>query len=420
MYTDHVDQILWVGTTSGLLSFDGQSWRRIGYRPYVVPGPDSSGTVITKTAFDIARELYPTVDSTRLAILAENIDEYNGLNGQPVTSGQTVYVYSHNTGSYINCIGKVFGELFVATAYSLEKYTQGGWEPVGISGMEWQEFKSVYDFEGQAYFVSANGLGVETKGRKEFVVMFVKWLPNLDLDMYYGFVSYVHNARGLGTFGASIIYLSYGNIDYTDETGAPLGQGSPFEFAFALSYGTSLTSKMQLGGSLRMIYSHLSSIGAGKEQGSGIAWAFALDVGTMIKFTERMQLGAALTNLGPNISYIDAAQADPLPRNMAVGLSYRLWDTPYNSLVVQTEVNEMLVKPYMIKNAIYHIGGEYWYSDFIAFRAGYKYDDAGQVKHLTFGAGLQYNALRFDLAYVPSSVDSPLANTLRISFSLML
>jgi hypothetical protein len=69
--------------------------------------------------------------------------------------------------------------------------------------------------------------------------------------------------------------------------------------------------------------------------------------------------------------------------------------------------------------AIRHIGAEYWYADLIALRAGYKYDKEGEVKHLTFGAGLQIHPLRFDMAYIPSSIDSPLANTLRLSLSGM-
>jgi hypothetical protein len=419
LYADDLYDIIWVGTSSGLLSFDGQIWTRYGYREYVVPGPDSTGLEVTMTAEDIAREVSPFDDSVRIATLAENIDTYNELNGRMLSSGESVYIYSHNTGGAIHSIGKVFGDLHVGTEYSLEKQTPEGWEPVNIKGLEHQRVEGIYDYDGQAYYVASGGVGVETKGRREFIVMFVKWLPTLDLDMYYGFISYVHNARGLGTFGVSAIYLSYGTIDYTDDAGNPIGSGSPFEFSLAVSYGTSLNSRVKLGGTVKVIHSHLANIGAGREKGRGIAWDFAVDAGVLVKLTNRLQLGSAISNLGPDITYIDADQADALPRNLAVGLSYKLWDTPYNTLVVQTEMNEMLVEPYEIKNAIYHAGAEYWYSEFLALRAGYKYDKVGEVKHLTFGAGLQYAAARFDLAYVPSSVDSPLANTLRISFSLM-
>ncbi len=425
LYADGLHHTVWVGTTSGLLSFDGQTWNRYGYKRFNVPGPDSSGQVITMTAEEIARAQYPMADSLRIATLAANIDDYNDLKGQPVSSGESVYIYSHNTGSNIYTIGSVFNNLYVSTEYSLEKLTHDGWEDVQIGGLHGQHYKGIYDFDGQAYYAAADGLGLETKGRREFVVMFTRWLPTLNLDMYYGFLSYVHNVRGLGTFGLSAIYLNYGTIEFRDEQGNPAGEGNPFEFAMGLSYGTSLNSKVKLGGTVKIIHSHLSSIGAGQEQGNGIAWDFAVDAGMLLKFTDRLQFGSALTNLGPDISYIDAAQADKLPLNLAMGLSYKLWDTPYNSLIVQGELNKMLVGLNKgigreMEYAIRHIGAEYWYSNFIAIRAGYKFDKEGQVKHLTFGAGLQYGTARFDLAYVPSSVDSPLANTLRIAFSLMM
>jgi len=423
LYADDVTGMVWVGTESGLLTFNGQTWVRHGYEPFTVPAPDSTGQEVVLTAREIARQRMPMADSARIAALAENIDYYNELNGQPVKSGETIFVYNHNTGSSISAIGDVFGELYVGTEYSLEKWSTGYWLPADVGDLQRRKMVDVYDFDGQAYYVGTGGMGIETKGRREFVMMFVKWLPTLDLDMYYGFASYVHHARGIGTFGISAIYLSYGSITFTDAEGQIIGEENPFEFSLALSYGTSLNSSLKLGGTVKIIHSHLASIGAGKEQGTGIAWAVAVDAGMLLKFTDRMQLGAALTNLGPDISYIDAAQADPLPRNLGVGLAYYLWDTPYNSLVIQGELNKMLTNLNKgigteLENAIRHIGAEYWYANFLAVRGGYKYDKEGQVKHLTFGAGLQYGTARFDLAYVPSSVDSPLANTLRISFDL--
>ncbi len=415
--------ILWVGTGSGLLSFNGQTWTTYGYQQYVVPRGDSTGGGAPVTTSEIAGQFLHTTDSSKIAILAANINEYNELNDQPVAPGDTVYVYSSNLGSAIQSIGSVMGELYVGTEFNVMRRTAYGWEKAQTGTPKREQLVAAYDFKGEAFFISGHRMNLETAGQKEFVAMFVKWLPTLDADMYYGFASYVHNARGLGTFGLSFIYLSYGTIQFTDEAGLPLGEGHPFELTVAGSFGTSINSKLKLGGTVKFIHSHLSDIGAGQEQGKGVASDFAVDAGILYKITDRLQFGSALTNFGPDIKYIDAAQADPLPRNLAVGLSYKVWDTPYNSLVVQGELNKMLVDlnhgfGRELEYAWRHIGAEYWYANFIALRAGYKYDKEGEVKHLTFGAGLQYGAARFDLAYIPSSVDSPLANTLRIAFSL--
>ena len=416
--------VVWVGTSGGLLSYDGRTWSNYGYTAFMVPQTDSAGNGGAMTAMQIAQKFMPMGDTAKVAVLAANIDEYNEMNGQPAAPGSTVYVYSHNTGSAIHSIGSVFGDLYIGTEYSTEKKTSSGWEPVSLRDAKHSQLVAAYDYAGEAYFVSGQNITFETKGRKEFVAMFVKWLPTLDVDMYYGFASYVHNTRGVGTFGLSFVYLNYGTIEFRDEAGNPRGEGHPFELTVAGSYGTSLNSKLKLGGTVKFIHSHLSEVGAGQERGEGIASAFAVDAGILYRITDRMQFGSALTNLGPDIKYVDAAQSDPLPRNLALGLSYKVWDTPYNRIVVQGELNKMLTGLNKgigreFEYAIRHIGAEYWYSNFIALRAGYVYDKEGEVKHITFGAGLQYSAARFDLAYIPSSVDSPLANTLRIAFSLM-
>jgi len=432
---------VWVGTTAGLLSFRGDAWTVYGYDRYIVPSPDSSDDSMTAEA--IAREFLNTTDSVKIGILAENIDVYNELGGKPSQPGDTVYVYQRNLGSAISAIGTVGGELIVGTEFDVLRKTSSGWGPIEISGMRqnpvgnsparWNKgshpvrrsrLVAVYEHKGEAHYITDSHITVESGGRDEGVLMVAKWLPDLDVDMYYGYLSFVHNARGLGTFGLSLIYLTYGSIQFTDETGTVIGEESPYEITIAGSFGTSLNSNLKLGGTVKLIHSHLSSIGAGEEEGEGIAWAVAFDAGMLLKFAGRWQFGAAITNIGPDIKYVDAAQADPLPRNLAVGLSCRVWDTPYNRLLIQGELNKMLVGLNQgigreLEYAIRHIGAEYWYADLIALRAGYKYDKEGVVKHLTFGAGLQIHPLRIDMAYIPSSIDSPLANTLRLSLSGM-
>jgi hypothetical protein len=421
-----VDQnkVVWVGTAAGLMSFDGKAWTRYGYNVFTVAAGDSTTPGKAMTAQEIAEKVLPGADSSKVALLAANINDYNDLSGSAVEPGQVVYVYNSNTGSAIRSVGMVYGDLVVGTEYGLIKKTDEGWEPVDIEGLDHKQVVSSYDYNGQAYYASSTGITNGTKGRSEFILMHVKWLPNLTGDMYYEFLSFVHNIRGMGTIGFSVIFLTYGAIDFTDANGTQIGTGHPFEITGCLSYGTSLTNSLKWGMSVKIIHSRLSPQGAGAEKGSGIATDFAFDTGILYKLTRRLQFGAAVTNIGPNISYIDAAQADPLPRNLGVGLSYRLIDSPYNRLIVQGELNKILTKLNKgigkeLEFAIRHVGMEYWYANLIALRAGYMYDKDGQVKHFTFGAGLQYQSLRADFAYIPSSTDSPLANTLRISLTGM-
>ena len=69
------------------------------------------------------------------------------------------------------------------------------------------------------------------------------------------------------------------------------------------------------------------------------------------------------------------------------------------------------------KQIVYNGGFEYWYGSFFAARAGYIYDQDGQIKTPTLGAGIAYQRFQMDFAYIPSSKDLPLANTLRFSMT---
>ncbi|MCX6827357.1 MAG: hypothetical protein NTV06_08885, partial [candidate division Zixibacteria bacterium] len=99
--------------------------------------------------------------------------------------------------------------------------------------------------------------------------MHVNWLPELVNDIYYEFASYVRNVEGVGTLGGNITFLSYGKINRTGQSGEDLGEFSAFDMALTLSYGSALTSSMSGGLSIKLIYSHLSSIGTAKEKGNG-------------------------------------------------------------------------------------------------------------------------------------------------------
>lgn len=417
-----IHNILWVGTTGGLLSFDGSIWTRYGYEKFIVPQGDSAEEALAWPKEKIARYFLPGGDSAKIELLANNIDEYNNLNGAAVVPGDSVYVYSSNIGANVISIGDLHGDLYVGTEYGLMKKEDNGWEEVEFEKLDKRQVSNVVGYESRGYYVSARDITTEIGGKRELTLMHVKWLPNLNLDMYYEFASYVQHLRGIGTIGASIIYLNYGTIQFTDENGIPIGEGHPYEVAASLSYGTSLSSNIKWGITGKFIHSHLSEQGTAKELGEGVASAFAVDMGILYKMSSRLTFGAAVTNLGPDISYIDAAQKDPLPRNLGIGFSYRLINSEYNSLVMQIETNKLLVDMNRgfsreLETAIRHIGGEYVYSNLISLRAGYKYDKEGKVKHLTFGAGLNMSIATFDFAYVPSNEDSPLANTIRISAS---
>jgi hypothetical protein len=281
--------------------------------------------------------------------------------------------------------------------------------------------------------------------------MHVNWLPQLADDIYYEFLGYVRSIEGWGTVGANVTFLSYGKITRTGESSEILGEFSAYDFAFTLSYGTPLTDNLSGGISAKIIYSHLSEIGTAKEKGKGTSTGLALDFGLLYKIDPRLTLGLAVTNLGPDVSYIDVSQADPLPRNLAVGLAWNMIQSSYNEVLFtveankslaarektiledlrdvianpQTELKGFIANPFSLgnlskefKGVIINGGIEYKYGSFFALRAGYIHDEEGSVKTPTLGVGLAYDKFRFDFAYIPSSDEVPLANTMRFSLSV--
>jgi len=174
------------------------------------------------------------------------------------------------------------------------------------------------------------------------------------------------------------------------------------------------------------------------------------DLATLYKVSSRLSLGANLSNMGPKITYIDAAQADPLPTNLRVGLAAHAINNKYNKLTFVADVNKTMVKRYSdgtsdpfykaiftspwfeekktvtesdttsqnVFKGIISGGAEYWYNDLFALRAGYYWDEDGKVDYFSLGAGIAYNLYRFDFSYVSADEGHPLANTMRFSLSI--
>ncbi len=291
-----------------------------------------------------------------------------------------------------------------------------------------------------------NPAGLAFLRGSEIIIMHCKWLPGLVDDMYYDFASFRHYFPSLGgTIGANVTYFNMGEQIWMDEYNQERGKFRSYDFAFAVSYATQLSKNFGIGVTMRYIQSLLAPdwVQVGEEKGSGKGNAFGVDVGILYKlpFLKGMSFGANLSNMGPKITYIDADQADPIPTNLKLGLAYRVLNTEYNRLTVAMDANKILVRRYkdgtsdpfykaifttwtegsfsdQMRSFIISVGAEYVYNNMIFLRAGYYYDEEGEVKFPSFGAGLQYSKYRFDFSYVAAKQGHPLSDTMRFSLSI--
>ncbi|MGB7062281.1 MAG: PorV/PorQ family protein [Candidatus Zixiibacteriota bacterium] len=410
-------QNLWVGTDRGLKRYTENTWHTYGYRVYTA----AEGDDVKKAA----RRFLKTEDEDKISRLSSIITEYNNLGPDgKLEAGEKIYVYFNATGSKILSVADAGGgKLIVGTQYGTVRWDGESWGRYYHGGLEKAKTKRIIHRDGELWFATSEKVVIYAHAKREITFMHANWLPELASDLYYEYFAYVQHMEGWGTVGANVTFLSLGKNIRTDEFGQEQGEFDSFELAFAFSYGTRLNPDLSAGLSAKVIYSHLADQGQGAEKGKGSGSSFALDAGILYDtFVKRLTLGAALTNLGPNIAYIDLNQSDPLPRNLAVGLAYRIVDTPFNRLTATFEVNKELVgldDPISTEmdEAIENMGIEYWYGTYVALRAGYIYDQAGDIKTATFGAGLQYGLFRFDFAYIPSSKDLALGNTMRFSMT---
>jgi len=287
----------------------------------------------------------------------------------------------------------------------------------------------------------------ETDKVGEISFMHSKWLPQFNFeDLYYDYLAARYYIEDLGTVGGSITYLNLGKNVWTDENGAELGTFDSYEYAFTLSYAAKIQENLGAGVNLKLIHSQLSDVTVGSENDKGIATTFAVDLGMLWTpatpiLRNRLNLGFNLSNMGPKITYIDREQADPLPTNLRLGLSYKLYDDEFNRIHVLYDVNRLLVRKYKdgdsddwnkalfttwgqkdsFKRFSHSIGMEYWYGNLIALRTGYFYEDKnyGDRKFLTFGAGLMYaDMFGFDFGYISAAQNHPLSDTMRFSVSV--
>lgn len=320
-----------------------------------------------------------------------------------------------------------------------------------------------------------NPAGIAFLSGSELSLTHSKWLPQFNLDLFYDYLTYRQYFEELdGSVTASITYMNYGEFVRTSSAGPdPIGTFRSYDAALTLGYATKLHPDWGLGLNFRVIHSRLSDKPTENEQGSGVATTVSFDVATIWRpetldlpfigdFGNRLSLGVNLSNLGPKISYIDQAQADPIPTNFRLGLALRLFEDDFNSLTYTLDFSKLLVDKGLafrndgdsivtqstfqrkdfyeaiftawgdqsfseeLRDIVTSMGLEYWYGDpqdfMFALRGGYFYEDPsyGNRKFITMGAGIRYDMYGFDFSYISTSVfkdgeNHPLADTLRFS-----
>jgi hypothetical protein len=255
---------------------------------------------------------------------------------------------------------------------------------------------------------NAGGLAF-VKGRN-FAFMHSQLVPDLAPDVYYEFLGYSTELKGVGTLAFSVVYLTYGESIATSEEGNVLGTFNSNEVSGVASFAMPLGENLGAGLSVKFIRVDYApaEFTVEKEEGSGTS--FAVDFGALYRNPERkLSIGASVANLGPEISFIDREQSDPLPITFRGGVAYTLMDDDVSQLLAAFEIEQSLV--WLVdsdtdkrRSEIWHVGAEYRYVNLLAGRIGYVYDDDGDFSAPTYGLGFIYKEkLSLDYANVPQA-----------------
>jgi hypothetical protein len=184
------------------------------------------------------------------------------------------------------------------------------------------------------------------------------WLPQFNISgLTYGATAFNagYNVRDLlslpfglsAGIGYSRVSLDLGTVAVTSSEGpAVMGKFEAEEHydSYSIALGFDYIVRLGLGTNLKRIESRLSPIGTEQEQGSGTATAAATDFGlllevpvaesitalsgTSLEVAPRvfpfldLSLGYVKANVGDEMTYVDEAQSDPLPRTAIAGLGF--------------------------------------------------------------------------------------------------
>lgn len=225
-------------------------------------------------------------------------------------------------------------------------------------------------------------------------------------DANMGFTSAVYDVEDVGTFGAGIRFVGYGEFDQLDENGNQLGTFHANDIALSGAYSVSIFEKVRAGASLDLIH---SSYAAYKSS------AVAVSAGLFYRdTTSNFSAGIAVRNLGAQLSAFDETR-EPLPLDLSVGISKKPEGFPFMlSLTLKELTNwDMRIfgeteKPSAFNNIMRHvlIGGETRMGENFFVRLGYDHYLHEQTKTgknfdlagIAFGIGFTLKDITFDLS----------------------
>ncbi len=239
-----------------------------------------------------------------------------------------------------------------------------------------------------------NPAGLTLLKEKEASFTYTNLAAVFDIDeasgMYDGFLGYAQPLRNDAAFAISLQYQEQGKVAYTTEDPEVIAEYNlGANYAAILSYAKRLSSSLSYGVNFKFIQTRLWEI---------VGRAYAVDLGGLYQSpSEKLNLALSLQNTGTKLQMEDLEQADPLPQNLKLGISYKPLNNSSHSLIFALDLDKPLAYDSSI---LLSLGTEYWYQGILAIRLGYLSRE-GNVQGFTQGISIRYRGYEIDFANVP-------------------
>lgn len=133
-------------------------------------------------------------------------------------------------------------------------------------------------------------------------------------------LAYVHDVPKVGTFGAGLQYMSYGNFEQTDPTGQVTGSFRANDFAFNVGYSHRM-KHFRMGVNLKFVASQIETYNS---------TAIAADIGgAFIHPKYDWTIGLVFKNLGVVLSQYNDLTQNRLPFEVQLGTSIKPQHMPF-------------------------------------------------------------------------------------------
>ncbi len=225
-------------------------------------------------------------------------------------------------------------------------------------------------------------------------------------DANMGFTSGTYTFGRLGTVGAAIRFVGYGEFDHLDEHGNQLSTFQANDLAFTGAYSIPITPLLTAGAGLDFIYSSYFNYKSS---------AVAVSGGLFYQNPEtHFSAGVAFRNMGTQLTAY-RHRHEPLPFDVSIGITKKPEAFPFQLSLTLNKLTDWDVrtageteKPDLINNIARHVifGGEAKLGQNAAFRLGYDHYLHEQTKTgkdfdlagIAFGVGFTVKSIVIDFS----------------------